>query len=91
MPTGISVEVPKPGDSVTSVSRERSGPPPLKASVCQRSSPIHQRMRLIDVDRHRREALRIDRVQNLQPAHDRDVVLERAPAEQHGDRCAARS
>ncbi len=77
---------PWPTKRDTSVSRDRSGPPPLNDSLCQRSSPIHQRSRLIDVDRHRSEPLRVERVQDLQPAHDRDVVLERAAAEQHGDR-----
>jgi hypothetical protein len=43
-PAGSSADVPNPGASITSVSRERSGPPPLNDPVCQRSSPIHQRL-----------------------------------------------
>ena len=39
--------------------------------------------RLIDVNRHRREAFRIDRVQDLQSADDGHVVLEGAPPEHH--------
>ncbi len=36
-PTGSSVDEPKPGDRATSVSRDRSGPPPLNASRAPQS------------------------------------------------------
>ena len=86
MPVRSSVDVPKPGDSATSVARARSGPPPLNDSLCHRLVANPPAQRLVDVDRHGREPLRIDGVQDLQAAHDRHVVLERAAAEHHRDR-----
>ena len=42
--TGTSLDVPNPGESVTSIRHDRTGPPFLNASLCQSASPTHQRV-----------------------------------------------